>query len=283
MVDTMTIRPMLRPGTSLLRRDATHLQIGTSPGFIVQDQPGLLTVLRLIDGVREVGSIIEVAREFVPEFRGDLGEVLRELCAADLAFDATQWSRRDRGHLDGETLALALKGVPATQLDHRTRFTVSFIDDRGCEEMADLSANILRRAGIGVSEDDEADLLVFLSNGEPARQKFEPLMAGHRPHTRVVLEDGCVRIGPLVCPGATPCINCHDLHRSDWDNAWPALMTQFGSMPTHGLATVLSSTILYHAASDLAAEVIAYCDGTAVQTEGHCLMIGPGTRDQVGS
>ena len=46
------------------------------------------------------------------------------------------------------------------------------------------------------------------------------------PHLPVVLGDTSVRLGPIVEPGAGPCLHCLELHRTDADAAWPAIATQ---------------------------------------------------------
>lgn len=46
------------------------------------------------------------------------------------------------------------------------------------------------------------------------------------PHLPVVLGDSAVVVGPVVEPGAGPCLLCLELHRRDRDAAWPAIATQ---------------------------------------------------------
>ena len=100
-------------------------------------------------------------------------------------------------------------------------------------------------------------------------------MESGRDHLRVVVEEDRIRLGPLVRPGQTPCINCHDLHRADWDRAWPALMTQFGTTVGPVSEPALSATTTFAAATAIAAETIAHCEDAAADTTGHCLVIGP--------
>ena len=84
----MSFRPSLRPGAPLLRRDATHLQIGTSPGVVLADRPGLMGLLRLLDGVRDVDRIALLADRDVPELRADVPRLLDELRAVGAVVDA---------------------------------------------------------------------------------------------------------------------------------------------------------------------------------------------------
>lgn len=269
----MTIRPALRPGATLLRRDGDHLQIGTSPGYVVHDQPGLFRVIKMMDGVRSLHQISRLARANIPEFRGDVAQIVHELRAAGLVFDARSWDIPVGSHLRDEARAASLSGADASQLVHRDRFLVTFDLDARCTPLSDATTGILDQAGIGLTAIDPPDLRVMMSNAEPSRHRFEAAMDSRQDHLRVVIDEDRVRIGPLVRPGLTPCISCHDLHRADWDRAWPALMTQFGTPAT--TAPALRATTLHAAATFLAATVIAYCDEDPADTTGQCVVIGP--------
>ena len=74
--EPVTLRPTIRPGAPLLRRDATHLQVGTSPGIVIDDRPGLRSFLRFLDGVRDVERLRVLARTDVPELEADVDDVL---------------------------------------------------------------------------------------------------------------------------------------------------------------------------------------------------------------
>ena len=41
----------------MLRRDADHLQVGTSPGVVIADRPGLYPFLRGLDGTRDFAAL----------------------------------------------------------------------------------------------------------------------------------------------------------------------------------------------------------------------------------
>ena len=52
------------------------------------------------------------------------------------------------------------------------------------------------------------------------------------PHLPVVAEDTRATVGPLVDPSLTgPCLWCLDLHRTDRDGAWPAVLAQLCGAP----------------------------------------------------
>ncbi|MEO6472253.1 MAG: hypothetical protein ABIR57_09975 [Aeromicrobium sp.] len=276
----MTIRPALRPGAVLLRRDAHHLQIGTSPGYVFRDQPGLFSVIHLLDGIRELGRIVQVAAANIPEFTGDVAQVVQELVSAGLVFDARSWDFPADPLLAGETRFASLSGSPPQRITQRSRFRVTLRTDEACIELTAVASAILIRSGFAAPADERADLMVIVNHGEPGRRQFEAAMDAGQDHLRVVVEEDRIRIGPLVRPGRTPCINCHDLHRSDWDSAWPALMTQFGRQSRLTSAPAICATTLHAAATVIAAEVIAHCDETLAETAGHCLVLGPHYRER---
>lgn len=277
----MTIRPALRPGSILLRRDATHLQIGTSPGFVLRDQPGLFSVLRLLDGIRDLNRIADLTAIHIGEFGGDVVLVIGELVAAGLVFDARSWDFPTDPRLVGEARFASLTGSPPARLRQRAKFGLRLTADKASAELARTTTLILDRAGIRITPGEQTHLAVMLSNGEPGRQRFLSAMEAGTDHVRVVIEEDRIRIGPLVRPGVTPCVNCHDLHRADWDNAWPALMTQFGASTRWGSEPALCATTLHVAAATIAAEVLAHCDERTTETTGHCLVVGPHYLDRL--
>lgn len=65
---------------------------------------------------------------------------------------------------------------------------------------------------------------------DPAQ--YHDLMSRDVPHLAISLGDGHVSVGPLVEPGATCCLRCIGLHRTDRDPGWPGIVAQL-STPTH--------------------------------------------------
>ncbi|WNG89065.1 cyclodehydratase [Mycobacterium sp. ITM-2016-00317] len=64
-------------------------------------------------------------------------------------------------------------------------------------------------------------------------------------HLPVRVRDGTGLIGPLVIPGATSCLRCADLHRSDRDAAWPAVAAQLcRTVGSADRATLLATAAL---------------------------------------
>ena len=75
------------------------------------------------------------------------------------------------------------------------------------------------------------------------------------PHLPIVAADRSVTIGPLVEPGAGPCLYCGQLTRTDADPAWPAIAAQLWGRdaPRHSALTV--STVAAFAARRLLARM----------------------------
>jgi hypothetical protein len=247
--DPVTLRPTIRPGAPLLRRDATHLQVGTSPGTVIDDRPGLRPFLRLLNGVRDVDQLRRLARSDVPELEADVAEVLKPLLACGAVVDAS---------------GLVLR---------RPRLRVALHDDAGSRPLARAIGHVLADLGIGSLDPPDPDLLLVVSCGEPARAVFDQALRQRISHLPVVIDEDRVRIGPMVIPGLTPCLTCLDLHRTDWDHAWPALLPQLGR--SRSMAPVLPVPLRYAAAAEVAVEVLAVASGSRVRTAGQVLALGP--------
>lgn len=254
----MALRPALRPGAPLLRRDATHLQVGTSPGVVVADRPGLVPLLRLLDGVRDVDRLEQITSTQIPELGPDLRSILNELLACGAVVDASA-RRRPR----------------------RSAHAVGFEADPAAAQVVDATRAVLKASGVSHVHSTEPDVLVIAACGEPARARFERAALLGVPHLPVVIDEDRVRIGPLVRPGLTPCVSCHDLHRTLWDRAWPALLLQLGQPGTVVGPDAADPTTLHAAAIEIAVDVLRHLDGHPARTVGHCLQIGPGHDERV--
>jgi bacteriocin biosynthesis cyclodehydratase domain-containing protein len=273
--DGMAFRPALRPGAPLLRRDATHLQVGTSPGIVIADRPGLADLLRLLDGARDVERLSAVARSAIPELDVPVAEVLAGLRSAGVVFDATRWSRTRQRGLEAEARHADLHGSDPARLGRRQTYGLALHSDSGSRQLTEIAGRVLADSGLTRLDAADPDLLVIASCGEPARTVFEQPVRLGLDHLPVVIDEDRVRIGPLVRPGRTPCVSCHDLHRSDWDRAWPALMHQLGRHTATMTPPAVDALTTHAAALELAAEVLAHADGHVGRTVGRCLVVGP--------
>ncbi len=272
----MTFRPVLRPGAPLLRRDGSNLQVGTSPGVVIADQPGLMPLLRLTDGTRDVERLTAYARTNIPELDCDVAALMRELLALGVVFDSSRWSAPHRRGLDAEARHADLSALDPARLAGRPVFRLAFHADPAAEPIVEATRVILHASGVRMLDSTDPDLLVIVSVGEPSRAVFErPTLSG-LAHLLVVIDEDRVRLGPLVLPGRTPCVACHDLHRADWDRAWNALLPQLGRYTGVLTPPALDAVTTHTAAVELAVEVLAHCDGRGTRTIGQFLAVGPG-------
>jgi hypothetical protein len=271
----MTFRPALRPGAPLLRRDATTLQIGTSPGVVITDRPGLFALLRLIDGSRDVERLQSYVRSSIPELDVPIADLMRELHALGVVFDASRWSAPQRRGLDAEARHADLGGADPARLSARPAFRLAFRCDATSQPIVDAARAVLTESGVHDLDSVDPHLLVIASCGEPPRSVFERPTLDGLDHLSMVIDEDRVRIGPLVSPGRTPCVSCHDLHRADWDHAWTALLPQFGRQTRSLTPPALSAVTAHAAALELAADILNYCDGRPVRSVGRFLVVGP--------
>lgn len=250
----MSFRPALRPGAVVVRRDATHLQVGTAPGIVLADRPGLTELLRLLDGVRDLARIEALVARDVPHLTIDVADLLARLRAVGAVVDATEI---EAGHR------------------LRARRPIGFIGSGGTSDLVAAMRTVLVSSGVGDVASSDPEVLVIASHGEAARSVFEKAAHLGLDHLPVVIDEDRVRIGPFVRPGRTPCTTCHDLHRADWDPAWSAIVPQLGRRPPPAQPSALRGLALHAAAVEVAAEIVALLDDRPLRTAGRCLVVGP--------
>ena len=138
--------------------------------------------------------------------------------------------RQDR--LDELTRAVALLAASGLvrEADPRLRREQSWVEVVGDGPLAVAVAAGLRQSGVGrCSRATQPtvpgpDLVVVAPACARAMAFSDPLVASGTPHLWSYVRDGRAVVGPLVIPGETSCLRCHDLHRTDSDPAWPQLV-----------------------------------------------------------
>jgi hypothetical protein len=184
----------------------------------------------------------------------------------------------------------------AAALDARRRVHVEV---RGAGRVGATLARLLCAAGVGrVTVDDpirarEADVspggLGTHDVGRPRGPALEAAMPGrddpgHTPaivvlaptrgtgrddaavlvragvtHLLVRVVETTATVGPLVVPGRTSCLRCHDLHRTDRDPAWPRILAQVERDPPGSAACDV--TLAGVAGALAAQQALAHLDG----------------------
>lgn len=80
---------------------------------------------------------------------------------------------------------------------------------------------------------DRPDLVVLVGPDALDPRSADVWLHHHVPHVPVVPHGSTTSIGPVVRVGVDgPCLWCVDLHRTDRDRGWPAVLTQV-ARPTH--------------------------------------------------
>lgn len=181
----------------VLRRDAHHLLVGTDPGVVVPDRPGLLGLLRCLDGVRDVSVLQTLVDESIA---ADVPTVLQELLARGVVTDAPD---QPVGRL-----AVAVRA------------------GRGCTALGAALRRSLDDLPVVAAGPDGPGLVIQLSAHEPPRSLFDPLMRDGRTHLLVRRRGRGWLVGPFVAPGHSPCLRCADLARIDLDPRWAAVLRQ---------------------------------------------------------
>lgn len=118
----------------------------------------------------------------------------------------------------------------------------------------DAVARLLRRGSPSVRTSPRARTphLVVLArdSGLPDPRVGERLVRAGQPHLHAGVLDTTGVVGPLVLPGRSSCLRCHDLHRADRDPAWPEVAAQLADGRGRGpLAcdVVLATAVAAHA------------------------------------
>ncbi|WP_181397175.1 TOMM precursor leader peptide-binding protein [Cryobacterium arcticum] len=88
--------------------------------------------------------------------------------------------------------------------------------------LADLGLTVLQPGQAG----PDPSLAVIVDHFVLSPERHNRWLRRDLPHLPVLFSDTEARIGPLVEPGAGPCLTCLELDRVDADPAWPAIATQ---------------------------------------------------------
>lgn len=117
-------------------------------------------------------------------------------------------------------------------------------------------------AGHSIDDDGAGPRFAVLAPTEgTGRDDAAGLLRLGVPHLMVQVMELTGVIGPLVIPGRSSCLRCHDLHRTDRDPHWPLLLDQTMRRPPSRPAC---DTALAAAVAGLAAtQVLAHLDGFA--------------------
>ncbi len=275
------MRPLLRPGTHVLRRGGGELQVGLDPAtaLVLPDAAPVTDTLRLLataaaveayDACEATGTLDLLSRHDQLVDERDLAPLLGD---ADLAPTTTAALARAAGP-DAPRVRSARRRVRTAT---RT-FGHPVPDDLRASFLALTAAAGLREAGTRSTTPPGCGVL--LGVGEPHRELVDGWTRAGTPHLLVRLTEGRAVLGPFVVPGTTACLRCLDAHCADADPAWPLLVRQYATAsarerpdgapePVDPLLTALA---LAWAARDLA----SYVDGQRPSTWSATVTVHPG-------
>ncbi len=244
---------MLRPGTHVLRRSATELQVGLDPrrAVILPDRP---EVRILLDALRSPATGLSEAQydDRTLALLADSGllvdaDVLLPLAPASPPPDDPGAVRQTVSRSGVAALAAVAGDQIPSLLTARSRAVVEVVSS-GSREARVLTAELGRLlAGAGLQPHllphgqapsgpaaplPALSLGLLVGVGEPPREAVDAWMRSGTPHLFLRLVEGHAVIGPFVLPGETACLRCLDAHHTDVDPAWPLLVTQYASAVT---------------------------------------------------
>jgi hypothetical protein len=106
---------------------------------------------------------------------------------------------------------------------------------------------------------DGPDLVVLAPVVDMARDDAAALLRLSVPHLIASVVETTGVVGPLVLPGRSSCLRCHDMHRTDRDPAWPRVLAQAHRRLPGVAACDLTLAALVAALA--AQQVLAHLDG----------------------
>jgi bacteriocin biosynthesis cyclodehydratase domain-containing protein len=277
------VRPTLRPGLRLLRRDRAALQLGFEwPGLAtVRDTPAIRAVLHCVDGFRGPDGVVLAAIE-AGHGRRACEEALAALIECGAVVDAD--TPRDRAVPEPSWAAWWLLAGPLKRADDvahaRLRRTVTIA---GSGSVAEQVRRLLPASHVrATAEATGADAVVLATDGEPARSLSDQVMQRGIPHLFACVRDLLGVVGPFVLPGETACLRCVDAARSDLDPAWTTLLDSAAAKPPQVPAVDEAMAVLV--AAWAVHEIALWASDVQPQTWGHVVEIpyGSGAVERIG-
>ena len=286
---------MLRPGTHVLRRSATELQVGLDPrrAVVLPDRP---EVRALLDAL---SSPATARRE--SEYDGRTLALLADsglLVDADLLLPlAPLGPSRARAsaplvsRADVAALAAEAGDRVGDLLRARAQALVEVITcgSPEADAVATSVAAMLCEAGVEAhlvprgqrpGEPGETALTgLLVAVGEPPREVVDDWMRTATPHLLLRLAEGHALVGPFVLPGETACLRCMDAHMTDVDPAWPLLVTQYASAVTRvredTMPEPVDALLAALACAWVAREIVSHAEGGSPATTSTTVSLDP--------
>jgi bacteriocin biosynthesis cyclodehydratase domain-containing protein len=122
----------------------------------------------------------------------------------------------------------------------------------GVGPTAELIASALSRAGLTVSvtagppdspTDLPADLGIAIGHFVLEPELYGYWLRRDLPHLPIIFGENSVTMGPVVEPGAGPCLFCLERYRTDADAMWPAIASQLWGRKSAAETALVSNEI----------------------------------------
>jgi hypothetical protein len=232
------------------------------------------TADRLVHLLRTAGVLVDADRA-APDDPGDTLTPDRAslgLLNGSADAGASALRARHRIHVEvrgagrvGATLArlLCSAGVGRVTVDDpvRTRAADVSPGGLGTQDVGRPRGLALEAAMSGHDDDpNHAPAIVVLAPTRgTGRDDAAVLVRAGVTHLLVRVVETSAVVGPLVVPGRTSCLRCHDLHRTDRDPAWPRILAQIERDPPGSAACDVTLAALAGALA--AQQALAHVDG----------------------
>lgn len=268
------MRPLLLPGTHVLRRTDGSLQLGLDPdqAVVLPDSPTLRAGLlgEQLDGphlAALVGAGVVVDERSLLPLLGEQPSGLTPSAAAALV--------RESGGPDARLADRRRTEVHAVGFGHPTAdglrtAVLDLLAASGCEG----SPAPARKPRAGTRR---VGLLVGV--GEPDRELADDWLRTRTPYLAVRLTEGRAVVGPFVVPGETACLRCVDAHHTDVDPEWPLLVRQYAAACARGRADgvpePVDPALAAVAAGWAARDLVTYVDGGRPTTWSATVVLSP--------
>ena len=263
------MRPILRPGVHLLRRDSHTLQLGLDPAERVT-LPDTPATRRMV--MEPSATLPSLGRVLLPD-----DSTVRAALPTDDGEASTLWRR-------AAVAATARAGTPNPPEPNRLR--VHPYGGRLSELIADDLGTLLQRCGVAAPRTAtrklrpsraRPEIHVVVGVGEPARGRLDARMAQGIPHLLLRFVEGRALLGPFVEPGSSACLRCIDLQHCETDPAWPLLVEQYSRFTRQdrpdGVPEPLDPVLAATALAWTAREVLTRLTGGVPTTRSRVLVL----------
>ena len=207
-------RPLLNPAVPIVPLPDDSIQVGWSPRqrLFGAESANVVASLPLLKQQRPLKSYDTQQRQGL--------EALLRCGALQSGRWPRSWARTkdaDRARLRGLVNSIAhIKAADIVAARSRHSIWIKATGE------SDAFAQGFRQLGLAVATNPSAASLAALV-GPTGFQQISSLMRNGMPHVAISPRTQSVRIGPLVIPGRSPCLQCLHLTRTDRDRHFPLL------------------------------------------------------------